>query len=90
VAIPLSCPLRPRDDQDHGVGSLGCDWMYETFEEIPGALLVPPPVWPVNPAVTALLLLPSLFDVDYLTAEHAEIYVGRSRHWAVAWLWFLS
>jgi hypothetical protein len=54
------------------------------------ALLVPPPVWPVNPAVTALLLLPSLFDVDYLTAERAEIYVGRSRHWAVAWLWFLS
>ncbi|MGW7434505.1 hypothetical protein [Streptomyces sp. NPDC054849] len=30
------------------------------------------------------------FEVDYLTVEHAEIYFGRSRHWAVAWLWFLS
>ena len=25
-----------------------------------------------------------------LAAEHAEIYVGWSRHWTVSWLWFLS
>jgi hypothetical protein len=33
---------------------------------------------------------PSPFEVDYLSVEHAEIYVGRSRHWVVVWLWFLS
>ncbi|SFF71108.1 hypothetical protein SAMN02787118_11110 [Streptomyces mirabilis] len=43
-----------------------------------------------NRAVTALPLPASLFEVDYLTVEHAEIYVGQSRHWVVAWLWFLS
>jgi hypothetical protein len=48
------------------------------------------PLRPVNPAVTALLLPPSLFEVDYLTVERAKIYVGWSRHWVVAWLWFLS
>jgi hypothetical protein len=118
-----------RDDPDHGVGSLGCDRMVETFEEIPGALAcagdgcrgaertvatltlvvsirspwslssMPGPVcpglcpgWrPVNPsAVTALRLPSSLFEVDCLTVERAKIYVGRSRHWAVVWLWFLS
>ena len=31
-----------------------------------------------------------LFEVDYLTVERAEIYVGWSRHRAVVWLWFLS
>jgi hypothetical protein len=40
--------------------------------------------------LTALRLPSSLFEVDCLTVERAEIYVGRSRHWAVAWLWFLS
>jgi hypothetical protein len=43
-----------------------------------------------NRAVTALPLPASLFEVDYLTVEHVEIYVGQSRHWVVAWLWFLS
>lgn len=32
----------------------------------------------------------SLFEGDYLPTGHAKIYVGRSRHWMVAWLWFLS
>jgi hypothetical protein len=27
-----------RDDQDHGVGILGCDRTYETSEEVPGAV----------------------------------------------------
>ncbi|WP_405727641.1 hypothetical protein OG607_25090 [Streptomyces sp. NBC_01537] len=36
------------------------------------------------------LFCPSLFEVDYLTVERAEIYVGWSRHWVVVWLWFLS
>lgn len=27
---------------------------------------------------------------DYLTVEHAEIYVAWSRHWAAAWVCFLS
>ena len=27
---------------------------------------------------------------DYRTAGRSKIYVGRSRHWAVVWLWFLS
>ena len=50
-----------------------------------------PGLRPVNPsAVTALRLPSSLFEVDYLTVEHSEIYVGRSRHWVVVWLWFLS
>lgn len=30
------------------------------------------------------------FEVEYLTVEHAKIYDGQSRHWVVAWLWFLS
>jgi hypothetical protein len=30
------------------------------------------------------------FELDYLLTGHAEIYVGQSRHWVVAWLWFLS
>ncbi|WP_339135166.1 NucA/NucB deoxyribonuclease domain-containing protein [Streptomyces sp. f51] len=33
---------------------------------------------------------PPLFGVDYLILDHAEIYVGWSRHWEIAWLWFLS
>lgn len=32
----------------------------------------------------------SLFEGDYLVGEHVEIYVGRSRHWVLAWLWFLT
>ncbi len=32
----------------------------------------------------------SLFEAYYLTVERSKIYVGRSRHWAVVWLWFLS
>jgi hypothetical protein len=31
--------------------------------------------------VTALPLPAPLFEVDYPTAGHAEIYVGWSRHW---------
>ncbi|BBC32235.1 hypothetical protein SGFS_035290 [Streptomyces graminofaciens] len=26
----------------------------------------------------------------YLIRERAKIYARRSRHWVVAWLWFLS
>ena len=40
--------------------------------------------------VAGLALAPLLFDAEYLTVEHAEIYVVQSRHWVVAWLWFLS
>ncbi|WP_251064425.1 transposase [Streptomyces sp. ISL-44] len=31
-----------------------------------------------------------LAEAEYLATGHAEIYLGRSRHWAVRWLWFLS
>lgn len=31
----------------------------------------------------------SLVEADYLIAEREEICIGRSRHWAVVWLWFL-
>ncbi len=41
-------------------------------------------------AVAALLLSPPLYEVDYFAVEHTKIYVGQSRHWVVAWLWFLS
>lgn len=40
--------------------------------------------------VTALAPVHSLLEVDYLTVEHEKIYVGWSRHWVLAWLWFLS
>jgi hypothetical protein len=40
--------------------------------------------------MTGCALLASLFECDYFTAEHAEIYVGQGRHWMVVWLWFLS
>ena len=30
------------------------------------------------------------FELDYLLTGRAEICVGRSRHWVVGWLWFLS
>ncbi len=33
---------------------------------------------------------PSPFEADYLSVEHAKIYVGRSRHLAGVWLRFLS
>jgi hypothetical protein len=49
-----------------------------------------PGLWPVNPVSAASQLPPSLFEADYLTVEHAEIYVGWSRHWAAVWLGFLS
>lgn len=29
-------------------------------------------------------------EADYLSTRVTEIYVGRSRHWVVVWLWFLS
>ncbi|EDX21329.1 hypothetical protein SSAG_01120 [Streptomyces sp. Mg1] len=32
----------------------------------------------------------SLFETDYLTGRRTEICLGRSRHWVVVWLWFLS
>ncbi len=32
----------------------------------------------------------SMPRIDYLSAARSEIYVGRSRHWVVVWLWFLS
>jgi hypothetical protein len=41
---------------------------------------------PVSPVAAAS----ALFEVDYLIVEHAEIYVGGSRHRVVVWLWFLS
>ncbi len=44
----------------------------------------------LRPANPDPLPPPSLFEVDYLTVEHAKIYVGWSRHWSVVWLWFLS
>jgi hypothetical protein len=47
-------------------------------EVVPTRPLRPAPR-PLNPA-----------GPDYLAVEHAEIYVGRSRHGAVVWLWFLS
>ncbi|GAA2942805.1 hypothetical protein GCM10010446_30120 [Streptomyces enissocaesilis] len=34
--------------------------------------------------------VPVLFEGDYLTVERMKIYGGRSRHWVVVWLWFLS
>jgi hypothetical protein len=33
---------------------------------------------------------PEESEVDYLINDRAEIYVGRSRHGAVVWVWFLS
>ena len=46
---------------------------------------------PACPLLAAASLpAPSPLEVDYLTVEHTKIYDGRSRHWAVAWLWFLS
>ncbi|WP_406111795.1 hypothetical protein [Streptomyces sp. NBC_01003] len=40
--------------------------------------------------VIGIALALPLFEVEYLAVDHAEIYVGQSRHWVVAWLWFLS
>lgn len=44
----------------------------------------------VSLAVTAPRPSASPLEADYLLTGHTEIYVGRSRHWALAWLWFLS
>lgn len=32
---------------------------------------------------------PSVTEDDYLADRHTKIYVGQSRHWVLAWLWFL-
>jgi len=42
-----------------------------------------PGLWSASP-------VSSLFEFDYLIVEHAKICDGWSRHWVVAWLWFLS
>lgn len=31
-----------------------------------------------------------MFEPDYLLTSQEQIYIGWSRHWAMAWLWFLS
>lgn len=55
----------------------------------PACSVLAPRLRSVNPAVTASLPPPSPLQVDDRTAGHAKIYGGRSRHWAVSWLWFL-
>ncbi len=49
----------------------------------------PAPSSPVR-AAPAAPGLTGAGEIDYLNGAHTKIYVGRSRHWAVAWLWFLS
>ncbi|MFE7841511.1 hypothetical protein ACFU53_37300 [Streptomyces sp. NPDC057474] len=65
----------------------GCAW--NAWSCLPGAWAPGPGLRPAGPAVTASRS-PSPFEADYLTIEHAEIYTDGSRHWAAAWLWFLS
>ena len=60
----------------------------------PGARTAPPATTPGTPRGEAVVMValppPSLFESDYLVVEHAKIYVRGSRHWLIAWLWFLS
>ncbi|GGK24072.1 hypothetical protein GCM10011583_65050 [Streptomyces camponoticapitis] len=44
----------------------------------------------VSPAGVRSWDAPSAVVTGYLPDPRKEIYVGRSRHWAVVWLWFLS
>ncbi|WTU53721.1 hypothetical protein OG953_43365 (plasmid) [Streptomyces sp. NBC_00057] len=49
------------------------------LERLVGRLLAKDPAQRPDSA-EEICLPPSLFEVDYLTVEHAKIYDGRSRH----------
>ncbi|THA69962.1 hypothetical protein E6P78_10985 [Streptomyces sp. A0958] len=45
---------------------------------------------PIRTELDRAFGLSVLFEFDYLIVERAKICGGWSRHWVVAWLWFLS